>query len=334
MVYIRAVRWVVGWGLLAALAGAGCSSSAGAPGGAADGGAGDAGLPSARELLPSERYDCRAGGPFAAPARPHPPSCFRDRACDARLVSAHRMGTPYGPENSLAAIRASILLGVDILETDLRLTADGHIVLLHDREVDRTAEGTGNVDALTLAEVKALPLRLGSHLAGGDFGCERIPTLEEALEVSRGQTVLELEVKQLEAGIAAARLLAERGLYADAFLLCDVDECRAVRAVVPDVPIMPRASAPDEVPAALDFDPPPIMVHIDPFDSFLVPAVLDPIRAAGAKVFVNGIVQSDPQAAFGGDLSGYLALWDAGIDVILVENPQWALLALDRIARP
>jgi hypothetical protein len=174
-------------------------------------------------------------------------------------------------------------------------------------------------------------LIIGDHLAGGDFACERVPILEEALELARGKIVMELEVKQLAAGIAAARMLRDRGLYDDAFILCDPPECAAVRAEVPDVPIMPRPDEPRDVPGVLGFDPPAIMVHIEATDAFLAPEVVANIRAIGAKVFVNGIVQSDPRAALAGDLGGYLELYERGIDVLLVENIGWALMALERL---
>lgn len=291
-------------------------------------------LPPAFAFLAPDRYDCTASGPFLAPPRPYTGPCHKDPACTERLVSAHRIATPYAPENSITSLRAAILLGADMVETDLRITRDGRVVLLHDRELDRTATSTGNVDEMTLARLREIPLKVGDHLAGGDFACERIPTLEEALDLARGQIVMELEVKNLEAGIAAARLLKARDLYDDAFILCDPGECRAVRDAVPDVPIMPRPDEPPDVPGILTFDPPAIMVHIEATDAFLEPDLLASIRGIGAKVFVNGIVQSDPRAALGGDLGGYLELYDRGIDVVLVENVHWTLLALGRLQRP
>ena len=75
-------------------------------------------------------------------------------------MAGHRIATPFAPENSLSALRAAILLGVDVVETDVRLTADGVVVLIHDGSVERTLEGSGDVDQLTLAELQSLPMKV------------------------------------------------------------------------------------------------------------------------------------------------------------------------------
>lgn len=322
---------VRGWGAVCLVLLFGCAGEE--PSGVVDAGVTDAGatLPTALEALPPSRYDCSATGPFVAPPRPHPYGCSNDPACSGRLIAGHRFAVPFAPENSLSALRAAILLGVDIAETDARLTKDGQVVLLHDAEIDRTVMGTGRIADLTLAEVKALPLKISDTLTG-DFSCERVPTLEEALAVSVGQIVLELEVKADTAGLAVARHLSAAGLYAHAYLLCDVPECEQLRAEVPDVPIMTRPRAPAEVPGALAFTPPPLLVHIDPTMAFLKEEVLAPARAQRIKVFANGFILGDAPGLVG-DGSGYLSVFDKGIDVQQVQSVHWALAALGRLPR-
>jgi glycerophosphoryl diester phosphodiesterase len=311
----------------------GCGEAAPPPG-SADAGHADAGpLAPAAAYLDPARYDCGATGPFEPPARPHPAGCFADPACRSRLAVAHRIATPFAPENSLSALRAAILLGVDVVETDVRLTADGRVVLLHDATLDRTTTATGAVSRWTLAALREVPLRVPDHVPPGDFSCDRVPTLEDAAALARGRVVLELEVKDRAAGVAAAEYLRREGLERDAFILCDPSECRAVRAAVPDAPIMSRARGPGDVAEALDFDPPPLMVHIDPNQSFLVPEVMGPIRAAGAKVFGNAFLLGDAEAAFAGSLEGYLRAHALGLDVVQAENPHWHLAALGRLPR-
>ena len=84
------------------------------------------------DRLPASAYECGAPGPFVAPPRPYRGLCHLDPACRSPLVVAHRIAPAFAPENSLAALRAAILLGVDVAESDIRVTADGHAVLLHD----------------------------------------------------------------------------------------------------------------------------------------------------------------------------------------------------------
>ncbi|MFJ7157508.1 glycerophosphodiester phosphodiesterase [Streptomyces sp. NPDC101118] len=71
-------------------------------------------------------------------------------------VVAHRGASEEAPEHTLAAYRMAVEQGADALECDVRLTADGHLVLVHDRRVNRTSNGRGAVSALELADLAAL----------------------------------------------------------------------------------------------------------------------------------------------------------------------------------
>jgi glycerophosphoryl diester phosphodiesterase len=101
------------------------------------------------------------------------------------LKIGHRGAAGHAPENTLAAIRKGIELGVDFIEIDVRCTADGILVALHDATVNRTTNGKGPIDRLTLRDVKALDAGNG----------ERVPMLEEVLSVVSGQAGLMLELK-------------------------------------------------------------------------------------------------------------------------------------------
>ena len=69
-------------------------------------------------------------------------------------VAAHRADYVFAPENSIQALKNAIYFGADLIETDVRLTKDGHVVMMHDYTVDRMTNGTGRVSDLTLAEIK------------------------------------------------------------------------------------------------------------------------------------------------------------------------------------
>jgi glycerophosphoryl diester phosphodiesterase len=242
------------------------------------------------------------------------------------------MATPFAPENSLSALRAAILLGVDIVETDVRLTADGHVVILHDATVDRTLEGSGAVEELTLDELQALPMRVPATLPAGDFSCDRVPTLEQLFELATGRIIVELEVKDTQAGVLAAEYLRDDGLDDAAFLLCDSSECDAIRAAVPAAPIMTRPESADEVAAAVAYVPPPVMVHVDPFPSFLAEAVIAAIHGVDAKVYANAFLAADVEALTAGRFEAYEEMFEAGLDVVQTEFPHWALTALGRLS--
>jgi glycerophosphoryl diester phosphodiesterase len=109
------------------------------------------------------------------------------------LMIAHRGASGYAPENTMAAFRKALVMGVKFVETDLQLTRDSRFVAIHDDTVDRTTDGHGAVHDLTLAELRKLDA--GSWF-GSEFAGERIPTLEEILEFAKKHdTVFYLELK-------------------------------------------------------------------------------------------------------------------------------------------
>jgi Glycerophosphoryl diester phosphodiesterase family len=97
-----------------------------------------------------------------------------------RGVCAHRGAMATHPENTVAALKEAVRLGVHAVEFDVHWTKDRQFVLMHDSTVDRTTDGTGKVSNFTLAEIRKLDV--GSW-KGKQFTGERIPTLKEALEM-------------------------------------------------------------------------------------------------------------------------------------------------------
>ncbi len=110
-------------------------------------------------------------------------------------VAAHRGWSDVYPENTMEAFRAAVELGVDQLETDIRVTKDGKLVLIHDDTVDRTTNGTGLVREKSLEELRQLDA--GSYM-GEKFRDVRIPTLVEFMEYVKDvpDITLDLELKE------------------------------------------------------------------------------------------------------------------------------------------
>ncbi len=100
---------------------------------------------------------------------------------------AHRGGAKLAPENTLVAFESAVTdWGVDMLELDVRLSADGHVMVVHDETVDRTTDGVGPVSGKTLSELRELDagyrfVDLQGRRPFRGRGV-RIPTLEEVLE--------------------------------------------------------------------------------------------------------------------------------------------------------
>ncbi|MFJ9709720.1 glycerophosphodiester phosphodiesterase [Streptomyces sp. NPDC101234] len=107
-------------------------------------------------------------------------------------VVAHRGASEEAPEHTLAAYKKAIEDGADALECDVRLTADGHLVCVHDRRVNRTSNGRGAVSALELADLAALDF--GSWKKGaGRRGRDEEPDWEFRPEDRADTSVLTLE---------------------------------------------------------------------------------------------------------------------------------------------
>ncbi|SFW20055.1 glycerophosphoryl diester phosphodiesterase [Sinomicrobium oceani] len=105
------------------------------------------------------------------------------------IVVAHRGDWRNAPENSLPAIQSCIDMGVDMVEIDVRETRDGHLVLMHDGTIDRTTTGKGKVSEWSLDRLKTLRLRDGLGVPTPN----RIPTLEEALNLCKGKIMVNLD---------------------------------------------------------------------------------------------------------------------------------------------
>ncbi|MFI6344935.1 glycerophosphodiester phosphodiesterase [Streptomyces sp. NPDC050560] len=111
-------------------------------------------------------------------------------------VVAHRGASEDAPEHTLAAYRKAIEDGADALECDVRLTADGHLVCVHDRRVNRTSNGRGAVSALELAELAALDFgswKARGSAASGAGEWEEVPERDDTGADGSATSVLTLE---------------------------------------------------------------------------------------------------------------------------------------------
>jgi glycerophosphoryl diester phosphodiesterase len=125
------------------------------------------------------------------------------------LVIAHRGYSGGAPENTMAAFKKAMDLAVDMIELDVHLSSDGQIVVIHDDSLNRTTNGKGKISHYTLNELKQLDA--GSWF-GSQFSGERIPTLKEVLELTRGQILLNIELKGGDLAQYSMMDLADRSL--------------------------------------------------------------------------------------------------------------------------
>ena len=168
---------------------------------------------------------------------------------DRFLVIAHRGGRSLGPENTIFTFRRAVELGTDVLEMDLQATSDGVLVIIHDREVDRTTNGKGAVDSFSLSEIKNLDA--GFHWSpanSSDFPLRNkgvaIPTLAEVFEAFPG-TRMNLEIKSSQVNTIQdlCRTIRENGMSQKVLVACfDAGKLGEFRSVCPEVATSAGAS--------------------------------------------------------------------------------------------
>ncbi|MCL7425837.1 glycerophosphodiester phosphodiesterase family protein [Streptomyces sp. YS415] len=140
------------------------------------------------------------------------------------LTIGHRGVMGVEPENTLRSFVAAQQAGLDVIELDLHLSKDGHLVVMHDTEVDRTTDGSGPIAEKTLAELRALDAGLG----------ERVPVLEEVLDAVAAP--LQAEIKDVAAARALAEVMLRRDLVARVEVSSFHDEAVAeIARLVPGV---------------------------------------------------------------------------------------------------
>jgi glycerophosphoryl diester phosphodiesterase len=107
------------------------------------------------------------------------------------IIMAHRGASAVAPENTLAAFTTAVKLGADAIEMDVKLTSDKEVVVIHDRSVNRTTNGTGEVKFLTFKEINMLDagIKFSSKYSG-----EKIPGLREICETLKGKLLLNIEL--------------------------------------------------------------------------------------------------------------------------------------------
>lgn len=249
-------------------------------------------------------------------------------------VVAHRGAWHGAPENSLAAIERAISVGADIVELDVRKSADGVLFLMHDDTLARMAGVDREAESLTMAELQAIALREDDGGADRRTTDQRIPTLKQALEIIRGRIFADLDLKDrdLFAEVAACAREMQAAPYVDLKTrLMTREELDWVRAQdIHDVPFM--AMARFDGPGihesmALLSEVRPFMCEIR-FDRLeTIADNRDLFREAGMALWMNTLNQpgsgewrddhalSDPDSIWG-------RLLDAGISVFQTDEPE------------
>ena len=320
------------WLACALLAGCGSEDAAKPTGtGGAGGAAGAAGAAGAGPGLDPSLFDCTLSG---IPERTSkiPITCATDNACTEKLVSGHRgAGGPIGviaPEDTVSAVKAAIVLGVDYVETDPRPTLDEKLVNLHDTTVDRTTDGSGEASQMTLAEIQAL--HVDAEKFPGDFSCEHVPTLEEILTAARGKVHVLVDANKTDRVDLLVQAIQTTDTLEWAIFDTDsVSKIQEALALEPKLLTMIRIGDPAELDSELQTFAahPPVLVELH--DGADPKTLAGPVHAAGHRVLIDAF-GTDIAAGLGDDPSLYAQSYDNGVDVVQSDRPDLVLRYLNR----
>jgi len=233
-------------------------------------------------------------------------------------VCAHRGASATHPENTVAALLEAVRLGAQMVEIDLALSRDRQIVLMHDATVDRTTNGHGRVEDLSLSELQELD---AGAWKSPQFRGERVPTFHEALAVLPMNIWINVHLKgDEELAREAARQLATNRRLQQSFLACDQKSAAAARDVVADIAIcnMDRLLTSEQY----------VRATIDSRAKFIQflgsrPTALDQIGLLDEhQIRVNYCCCNSPEKL--------LELFDAGVDFVLVDSLEEMLRAAEQ----
>ena len=179
------------------------------------------------------------------------------------ILTGHRGAAELEPENTRLSIQKAIDLSVDQVEIDVHLTRDQHLVVIHDATVDRTTDGQGAVADFTLVEIKRLDAGKG----------ERIPTLQEVIDLVRGKVVLQIELKGPDTAEPVVRAVERNNIESEVLLTSFVHErLREARQLNPSLALGALWSNPpaDACEQAIDMGAEAIHIQHQNIDAQLV----------------------------------------------------------------
>jgi glycerophosphoryl diester phosphodiesterase len=233
---------------------------------------------------------------------------------------AHRGDSAHEAENTIPAFESAVAAGAEVVEFDVRMTADDVAVIMHDPDVSRTTDGSGLVRDLHLSEIKRL--RITTY----DGGQTEVPTLEEALRCLSGRAAVDVEIKNIpgEPGFDGSRELAVEATletldvvgFAGFALLSSFNPLSIARSreLAPDIPTGLLTTEDVEARVALGFANGQGHGWILPFTAAVLaagPTLADEVHELGMRL--GTWITDDPVLA--------VELMRVGVDAVATNDP-------------
>lgn len=256
------------------------------------------------------------------------------------LLGAHRGDWRNAPENSLQAIQRCIDMGLDIAEIDLRKTKDGHLIIMHDKTLDRTTTGTGKVSDHTLEEIKQLYLK-------SPIGIEtrqKVPTIQEALALTKGRILVFLDkaenyIPELTPVLDSMKMHDEVILFGREQLSYEEQKKLFGELVHKTIFIPVLKNKMSDVPAYIEdmhnnINPVAYALEFDEQDSTTL-QYIPQIKSTGAKVWISTLWRSmcgghDDELSVDNPKEGWGWILNRQTDIILTDRPADLKNFLDR----
>lgn len=232
-------------------------------------------------------------------------------------VVAHRGAHNGIPENTLAAYETAIKMGVDFVEVDLRTTKDGHIVSVHNKEIDSyvTDGRRGLVSEMTLEQLRQLDI--GSRI-GPQWSGEKIPTFEEILELCKGRVGIYLDLKDASVEQVVS-IVNKWDMARHVFWYADFNELERVAELCPDCILMPDPGPEENLPNVLERFEPSVVASVWRYYSR---SFAEKCHRAGAIVIVDESGPACWKQALAWNTDGIQTNWPAHLISLLKSRTQ------------
>lgn len=208
------------------------------------------------------------------------------------LVVAHRSDWRNAPENSLQAIRNCIEMGVDMVEIDLKKTKDGHLILMHDKTIDRTTTGKGRPEDFTLEELRKLRLRSGTNHPTA----HTIPTFEEVMQLCKGKIMVNVD-KGYDYFNEAYAILEKTGTTEQCIMKASLPYERVKaehgdilkKMIFMPVVVLDKENAESIINGYITHMKPVAYELVFSKDNSEVKRLIEKVRTSGARIFINSL---------------------------------------------
>jgi glycerophosphoryl diester phosphodiesterase len=223
------------------------------------------------------------------------------------VAISHRGEHLHHPENTMPAFEEAVRVGADYIEVDVRTTADGKLVLMHDGQADRTTNGKGDIAKMTFDEVRALDAGIKK---GAEFAGTKVPTFDEVLDYARGKINIYVDVKQVTAKDLVQHI-TEHGMTGNVVIYAG-RIAKQVQELNPRLKIMPEARNAVFAQTLVDELHPKVLA----FDAGdFKPDVINVAKKGNALIYVDRLGPADNSATWQEAI-------DQGADGIQTDHPE------------